>query len=108
VAAKSAYEKATQALDAAKLAIMTEGAKAFELYGNLLSDEARQPWEKIDQAQMTKCPWKDICQVTHDENPTKTWDSFMERITFHLQQVFRHDVGKALKYYITNKLRKPS
>ena len=44
VAAKSAYEKAAQAVDAAKLAVATEGAKAFELYGNFLSDEARQPW----------------------------------------------------------------
>jgi hypothetical protein len=44
VAAKSAYKKAKQAVDAAKLATMMEGAKAFELYGNLLSDEARQPW----------------------------------------------------------------
>jgi hypothetical protein len=26
----------------------------------------------------------------------------------HLQQVFRHDAGKALKYYITNTLRKPN
>jgi len=43
VAAKSAYEKATQAVDAVKLAITMEGAKAFELYRNLLSDEARQP-----------------------------------------------------------------
>jgi hypothetical protein len=46
--------------------------------------------------------------VTHDKTPTKTWDSFMECITFHLQQVFRHDMGKALKYYITNALRKPN
>ena len=38
----------------------------------------------------------------------KTWDSFMECITFHLQQVFRHDTGEALKYYITNTLRKPN
>ena len=43
MAAKSAYKKATQAVDAAKLAGMTEGEKTFELYGNLLSDEARQP-----------------------------------------------------------------
>jgi len=43
-------KKAAQALDAVKLVIMMEGAKAFELYGNLLSDEARQPWEKIGQA----------------------------------------------------------
>jgi len=31
----------------------------------------------------------------------------MECITIHLQQVFRHDTGEALKYYITNTLRKP-
>ena len=47
VAARTAYEKAKQAVEAAKLAVTTEGAKAFELYGNLLSDEARQPWEKV-------------------------------------------------------------
>ena len=34
---------AKQAVEAVKLAAITEGAKAFELYGNLLSDEARQP-----------------------------------------------------------------
>ena len=27
---------------------------------------------------------------------------------FHLLQVFRHDAGKALKYYITNTLKKPN
>ena len=26
----------------------------------------------------------------------------------HLQQVFRHDAGEALKYHITNTLRKPN
>ena len=36
------------------------------------------------------------------------WDSFMECVMFHLQQVFRHDAGKILKYYITNTLRKPN
>ena len=77
VTAKSAYEKAKQALDAEKLDATMEGAKAFELYLNLLSDEARKPCEKIVQAQTTKCPWEDICGVTHDETPTKTWDSFM-------------------------------
>ena len=30
----------------------------------------------------------------------------MECVTFHLQQVFRHDAGEALKYYMTNTLRK--
>ena len=32
----------------------------------------------------------------------------MECVTLHLQQVFRHDMGKALKYYITYTLRKPN
>jgi hypothetical protein len=38
--AKVDHEKATQAVAAAKLAVMMEGAKVFELYANLLSDEA--------------------------------------------------------------------
>ena len=50
MAAKSAYKKAIQAVDAAKLTAATEGAKAFELYRNIVSDEARQPWENIIQA----------------------------------------------------------
>ena len=56
IATKSAYNKAKQAVDAAKLISVTEGAKAFKLYGNLLSDVARQPWKKIIQTQRTKCP----------------------------------------------------
>ena len=32
----------------------------------------------------------------------------MECVTLHLQQVFRHDAGEALKYYIMNTLRKPN
>ena len=65
-------------------------------------------WEKIAQTQATKCPWEDVYGVTHDKTPTKTWDSFLECIMFHLQQVFRHDAGEALNYYITNTLRKPN
>jgi len=54
--------------------------------------------EKIAHAQMTKSPWEVICRVTHDKSPTKTWDSFIDCIMIHLQQVFRHAAGKALKY----------
>jgi hypothetical protein len=72
VAAKTAYDKAKQAIEAAKLAGTMEITNAFKLYGNLPSDEARQPWDKIVQAQITKCPWEDINGVTHDKTPTKT------------------------------------
>ena len=34
------YKKAVRALSSAKLTVMMEGAKAFELYGNILSDKA--------------------------------------------------------------------
>eukprot|EP00804_Cyclotella_cryptica_P001371 CCRYP_014131-RA/>CCRYP_014131-RA protein AED:0.40 eAED:0.42 QI:0/-1/0/1/-1/1/1/0/379 len=106
--AKAAYDKVLKALEDAKLAIATAGAKPFELYGNLLSNEARQPWEKIIKAQVTKAPWEDIKEVPHTETPTKTWNLFHECVTFHLLQVFRHDAGEALKYYITNTLKKPN
>ena len=63
---------------------------------------------RVSRPQTTKCPWEDIYEVTHDKTPTKTLASFVECVMFHLQQVFRHDTGKALKYYITNTLRKPN
>jgi hypothetical protein len=108
VAAKATYEKALKATEATKLAVTMAGMTPFELYRNLLSDEARQPWEKIIKAQVTHAPWEDIKGITHMETPTKTWDSFNECLMFHLLQVFRHDTGEALKYYITNTLKKPN
>ena len=44
---EAAYEKAMKAIEVVKLAVTTEGAKASKLNENLLSNEARQPWEKI-------------------------------------------------------------
>ncbi len=107
-AVKAAYEKALKAIETAKLAASTAGTKPFEIYGNLLSDEAHQPWEKIIKAQVTSSPWEDVKGVTHLETPTKTWDSFNECITFHLLRVFCHDASEALKYYIMNMLKKPN
>ena len=63
--AKANHNSALKALEAAKLAITTAGAEAFELYGNLLADEARQPWEKIIKAQVTRTLWEDIYGETH-------------------------------------------
>eukprot|EP00804_Cyclotella_cryptica_P013103 CCRYP_002373-RA/>CCRYP_002373-RA protein AED:0.42 eAED:1.00 QI:0/-1/0/1/-1/1/1/0/309 len=105
--AKATYDKALKALEAVKLAVTTAGAKPFKLYGNLLSNKARQPWEKIIKAQVSRVPWEDIKGVPHTETPTKTWDSFHECVMFHVLQVFRHDAGEALKYNITNTLKKP-
>ena len=76
--AKVNYKSATKALEAAKLTITMAGVKAFDLYGNPLSNEARQPWEKIIKAQVTPAPREDIYRETRTETHTKMWDSFCE------------------------------
>ena len=53
-AAKTACREATTKVKELKLAIMTAGAKPFKLYGNLLSDMDRQPWEKAMKAPSDK------------------------------------------------------
>ena len=87
-AANAACKEAAKKVGEAKLAITTAGAKPFKSYGNLLSDKARQPWEKVIKAQVTKAPWEDVFGNTHTKTPTKTWDSFLDCIIFHLQTVF--------------------
>ena len=81
--------------------------KAFKLYRNLLSDEARQPWEKIVQVQTNKCPWVDVPKSLMTKLLSKLGTLFW--IASHsTQQVFRQDIGEALKYYITNTLKRPN
>ena len=55
-----------------------------------------------------QAPWEDVFGVPHTETPTKNWSSFRECVKFHLQTVFCFDAGEALKYYITNTLKKPN
>ena len=85
-----------------------KGAKTFELYGNLLSDKARQPWEKIIKAQVTCAPWEVVYGDMHSETTTKTGISLCDCVMFHLQQVFRYNIGETLKYYITNTSKQPN
>ena len=54
------------------------GAQIFQLYGNTLTDEARQPWEKIVNVQTNTIPWEDICGEVHGEKAGKTCTSFLE------------------------------
>ena len=54
------------------------GVQIFQLYANLLTDEARQPWEKIVKAQTDTIPWEDLPGEVHEEKAGKTWTSFLE------------------------------
>ena len=52
--------------------------------------------------------WKDLSGNVHNTPRSKTWDSFMECITFHLFTVFHNDAAKAQRYYIGNGLKRPN
>ena len=95
---KKAHEEAAKKVEEVKLAITMSGAKPFELYGNLLSDEARQPWEKILKTQMMQAPWEDVFRIPHTKTPTENCSSFHECVSFQLQTVFHFDAGETLKY----------
>ncbi len=55
---------------------------------NLVSDEARQPWEKVIKAQVMKAPWEDVFGIPHTQTPIEPWDSFYDCIMFRLQTMF--------------------
>ena len=76
------------------------GARAYELYGNLLSNEAPHPLKKIIKVQVKVALWEDLKRAVHQEKRTTRWDSFLECIMLHLLQMFRHDTGEAVKYYL--------
>ena len=48
----------------------------------------------------------DLWGVEHTAPRSKTWDSFMECVMFHLLTVFHHDAAEAQRYYISNCLKK--
>ena len=44
----------------------------------------------------------------HDKKAGKTWTSFLECVTFHLQSVFKPNAAEAMKFNITTTLKKPN
>ena len=38
----------------------------------------------------------------------KTWNSFLDCMTFHLQSIFCPNAAEAVKFYNTNTLKKPN
>jgi uncharacterized protein YukE len=107
-ALSKAIEKAKEAQTKAKSAVDHVANQVFQLYSNFLSEEARQPWNKILAEQIDCSPWKDLRGNVHNTPRSKTWDSFMECVTFHLLTVFRNDAAEAQRYYISNGLKKPN
>ena len=63
-------------------------AQIFQLYSNLLMEEARRPWCKILGEQIDVTPWTDLFGVEHAKECHWSWKSFMDCMTFHLLMVF--------------------
>jgi hypothetical protein len=59
------------------------------------STNQRQSMDRL-RGSRTYCPW------------SKTWDSFVECITFHRLTVFCHDATEAQRYYKSNGLKMPN
>ena len=86
-------QKATEAVTCKKETCGSLIAQVFQLYSNLLTEEARRPWSKILGEQIEVTPWTDLFGVKHTEKQTRSWQSFMDCITLHLLTVFWSDVA---------------
>ena len=80
----------------------------FQLYSNLLTEEARRPWRKILGEQIEVTLWTYLFGDEHTEEQKKSWQSFMDCITFHLLIVFWSDVAETQNFYISSGLKKPN
>ena len=103
---KKAVEKASEAVAHKEETIESLIAQVFQLYSNLLLEEARRPWSKILEEQVKMTPWTDLFGVEHNEKQKRLWQTFMDCVTFHLLSVFWSDVAETHRFYISNGLKK--
>ena len=86
---------------------VTAAGNFFSLYANLLSEDARFQWDKIVTSQVDTAPWIDVRGKEQPEKRTRSYTSFMDCVTLHLQTVFSDDAAEQERYYISNVLKKP-
>ena len=79
----------------------------FTFYANLLSEDARYQWDKIVASQVDTAPWTDVRGKEQPTARVKSYLSFMDCVTLHLQTVFAEDAAERERYYISNVLKKP-
>ena len=78
-----------------------------DFYANLLSEDAWFQWDKIVTSQVDTAPWIDVRGKEQPEKRTRSYTSFMDCVTLHLQTVFSDDAAEQERYYISNVLKKP-
>ena len=72
---KKALEKATEAVACEEEAIESIISQVFQLYFNLLTEEAMRPWCKILGEQIDVTPWGNLFEVEHAEKHHRSWTS---------------------------------
>jgi hypothetical protein len=96
--------KATEAIACEDETIESVIAQVFQLYSNLLMEEARRLWCKILGEQIGVSTWSDLF-IEHTKKRNRSWSSFMDCMTFHL---LWSDSAKTQRFYISNGLKKPN
>ena len=79
---KKAVQNATTAIDRKQETYKSLITQVFGLYSNLLTEEARRPWNKILEEQVKVAPWTDPFRIEHSKSQGKTWQSIMDCVTF--------------------------
>ena len=90
---EKAVQKATEGVTHADEAVESITNQVFQLYSNLLMEEARRPWNKILGEQIDCAPWVDLFGVEHTEKLQRSWSSFMDCMTFHLHCYRKYSCG---------------
>ncbi len=63
-------------------------------------------WDKIVALQVDTAPWTDVRGKEQPKARVKSYLSFMDCVTLHLQTVFAKDAAEQEWYYISNILKK--
>ena len=58
-------------------------------------------------SQVDTAPWTDLQGEEHEEARAKSYTSFTDCVTMHLQMVFPEDAAERQRLYISNVLKKP-
>ncbi len=71
VVAKVVLDKAQKARDKVQEQVDMLSMQIFQLCGNLLTDEACQPWEKIVKVETETITWEDLCREVNEKKAGK-------------------------------------
>eukprot|EP00804_Cyclotella_cryptica_P023754 CCRYP_011142-RA/>CCRYP_011142-RA protein AED:0.22 eAED:0.51 QI:0/0/0/1/1/1/2/0/256 len=87
---------------------MTDSAlEVFQLYANLLTEEARQPWDLIVKEQTESSPFHDILESKGRSHRARR-PSHSGGASYSTSNRVLHMTGENLKFYISNCLKKPN